>query len=65
MQLTLNDINFMVQFIDVATKRGAVEGAELASVGELRNRLVSVLQASTSAESQADEEDVDNAEEIE
>jgi len=38
--LTLNDLGAMIQIIDVCSKRGGFEGAELESVGILRGRLV-------------------------
>jgi hypothetical protein len=44
-QLTLNDIGAAVQIIDVVTKRGAFEGAELEAVGLLRNRFVKFIES--------------------
>ena len=48
-QLSLGDIQSFVQIIDICSKRGAFEGAELQSIGELRGRLVSFLEASAPA----------------
>lgn len=44
-QLSLNDIAAAVQVIDVVTKRGAFEGAELEAVGILRNRFVKFIES--------------------
>lgn len=43
--LSINDIGAMVQMIDVCSKRGAFEGAELKTVGTLRERIVAFLQS--------------------
>lgn len=52
-QLTLQDLRIMVQFIDVSTKRGAVEGQELATVGQLRNNIADVIANVEAQEAQA------------
>lgn len=44
-QLSLNDIQTLVQIIDICSKRGGFEGPELEAVGSLRNRVVAFLQA--------------------
>ncbi len=44
-QLGLNDLAAVVQLIDVCSKRGAFEGAELAAIGTLRTRFVEFLKA--------------------
>jgi len=44
-QLSLADLAATVSIIDTASKRGTFEGAELESVGGVRNRLVAFLQA--------------------
>mgnify|MGYP001807517103 CR=1 FL=1 len=44
-QLTLADVQMMVQIIDICSKRGAFEGAELEGIGGLRGRVMSFLQA--------------------
>ena len=46
-QLSLQDIATMVQIIDVCSKRGGFEGPELESVGSLRNRVVTFLNAAS------------------
>lgn len=49
-QLTLADVQMMVQIIDICSKRGAFEGAELEGIGGLRGRVMSFLQANMPAE---------------
>jgi|TARA_B110000908_G_C10061106_1_gene360642 hypothetical protein len=44
-QLSLQDIQAMVQIIDICSKRGGFEGQELEAVGSLRNRTVAFLEA--------------------
>jgi hypothetical protein len=58
--LNLSDIRACVTIIDIVTKRGAFEGAELADVGSVRNRLDNFLKAA--AEAQAPTEDKAEAE---
>ena len=53
--LNLSDIRACVTIIDIVTKRGAFEGAEMADVGSVRNRLDNFLNAA--AEAQAPAED--------
>ena len=43
--LSLNDLAAVVRLIDVCSKRGAFEGVELTSVGELRNKFSSFVEA--------------------
>ena len=43
-QLSLADLAATVSIIDAASKRGTFEGAELESVGGVRNRLVAFLE---------------------
>lgn len=43
-QLSLQDIATVVQMIDVVSRRGGIEGRELAGVGMLRNKLELFLQ---------------------
>tara|TARA_B100000809_G_C14734056_1_gene386086 strand:- start:285 stop:536 length:252 start_codon:yes stop_codon:yes gene_type:complete len=47
--LNLSDIRSCVSIIDIVTKRGAFEGAELADVGAVRNRLDTFLKAADAA----------------
>ena len=49
-QLTLADVQMMVQIIDLCSKRGAFEGVELETVGGLRGRIGSFLQSTMPAE---------------
>ena len=49
-QLTIADVQMMVQIIDICSKRGAFEGAELEGIGGLRGRVMSFLQANMPAE---------------
>ena len=44
-QLSLQDIATSVQVIDICSKRGGFEGVELETVGALRTRLVTFLNA--------------------
>jgi hypothetical protein len=50
----LQDIAACVQIIDIVTKRGAFEGAELSDVGTVRNRLSAFLEANKPAETEAE-----------
>jgi hypothetical protein len=43
-QIGLQDIATIVQLIDVVSRRGGIEGRELAGVGMLRNKLETFLQ---------------------
>ena len=54
--LNLSDIRACVTIIDIVTKRGAFEGAELADVGSVRNRLDNFLKAATEAQAPAEDE---------
>ena len=48
--LNVSDIRACVTIIDIVTKRGAFEGAELADVGAVRNRLEKFLVAAVAAQ---------------
>jgi len=61
-QLSLADLAAVVQIIDVASKRGAFEGAELESVGGVRNRLAAFVDASQPAPEEASAEAEDGSE---
>jgi hypothetical protein len=54
--LNLSDIRACVTIIDIVTKRGAFEGAELADVGAVRNRLDNFLKAAAEAQTPDEEE---------
>jgi hypothetical protein len=49
-QLSLGDIQTFVQIIDLCSKRGAFEGAELEAIGALRGKTIKFLEASRPAE---------------
>ena len=51
-QLSLADLAAVVQIIDITTKHGAYEGAELESVGGVRNRCQAFVAAQTESESE-------------
>ena len=53
----LQDIAACVQIIDIVTKRGAFEGAELADVGTVRNRLSAFLDANKPPEAEEPKEE--------
>jgi len=42
-QVSKEELQAVVQIIDICSRRGAFEGAELEGVGALRSRLVSIL----------------------
>ena len=54
-QLSLADLAAVVQIIDITTKRGAYEGAELESVGGVRNRFQAFVEAQTKADEEGEE----------
>ena len=54
--LNLSDIRACVTIIDIVTKRGAFEGAEMADVGSVRNRLDNFLKAAAEAQAPAETE---------
>lgn len=41
--ITLQDLALAVQIIDTCTKRGAIEGNEMATVGQLRDKLANFV----------------------
>jgi len=43
-QVSKEELQAVVQIIDICSRRGAFEGAELQGVGALRSRLVSILE---------------------
>ncbi len=51
-QLSLQDIATVVQIIDICSRRGGFEGAELEAVGGVRSRIVSFLNAASAAQGQ-------------
>lgn len=46
-QLTLQDIAAALQIIDICSKRGAFEGAELSAIGQVRDKIATFLKAAT------------------
>lgn len=48
-QLSLADLAAVVSIVDITTKRGAFEGAELESVGAVRNRFAAFVEAQQAA----------------
>lgn len=64
--LNVSDIRACVTIIDIVTKRGAFEGAELADVGAVRNRLSNFLNAAAAAqEAQAPTTEAPTEDEVE
>lgn len=55
MELTIGDITSMVNFIDIAIKRGAIEGNEISQVARLREKLVVFANAVATQHQQAAE----------
>jgi hypothetical protein len=58
-EITLGDFIMVVKLIDICSKRGAFEGAELKDVGILRGRLADFIEANKPAdetESEPEEE---------
>ena len=51
--INLGDLNAVIRIIDVVTKRGAINGEELADVGAVRNRIQAFVTASTPATAEA------------
>ena len=47
--INLGDLNAVIRIIDVVTKRGAINGDELADVGAVRNRIQAFITAPTPA----------------
>jgi hypothetical protein len=54
--ITLNDFIVMVKLIDVCSKRGAFEGAELKDVGMLRGRLADFIESNKPKEEESQEQ---------
>lgn len=54
-QLSLADIQTFVSIIDICSKRGAFEGAELEAIGALRGKTVKFLEASQPAPAPAED----------
>jgi hypothetical protein len=54
-QIGLNDIRACVTIIDICSKRGAFEGAELTDVGVVRDKLAAFVNANVPAAEEEDE----------
>lgn len=54
--LSLNDLAAVVRLIDVCSKRGAFEGPELTSVGELRGKFAQFVEANKPPEENSETE---------
>lgn len=54
--ITLADLALMVQIIDTCTKRGAFEGNEMVTVGQIRNKIESFVKANMPKEEETTEE---------
>ena len=52
-QLSLQDIATTVQVIDICSRRGGFEGAELSAVGGLRERFVAFINANQPKDGEA------------
>lgn len=59
--LGLGDLAAVIQIIDVCSKRGAFEGAELESVGAVRGRIAAFVQANAPQEEAAEEAPAEEA----
>lgn len=55
--ITLNDFVVMIKVIDLCSKRGAFEGAELKDVGTLRGRLSAFVEEHRPAKEEEPETD--------
>tara|TARA_B100001094_G_C17381017_1_gene416866 strand:+ start:64 stop:339 length:276 start_codon:yes stop_codon:yes gene_type:complete len=53
-QLSLADLAAVVSIIDATTKRGAFEGAELETVGAVRNRFAAFVDAQRKVQEEAE-----------
>lgn len=59
--VTLNDMIMMVNIIDACSERGAFKGNELASVGQLREKLAAFVRANQPQQTEQAEKE-ENAE---
>lgn len=55
-QITLVDLQNLLQVIDIAAQRGAFRGNELTSVGSVRDKLAAFLEAAMPKEEANDED---------
>lgn len=59
MNLTINDLNAVVEIIDVVTQRGAIKGDELLAVGTIRNKIADFIQSQIEEQDSEDEQESD------
>lgn len=59
MNLTINDLNAVVEIIDVVTQRGAIKGDELLAVGTIRNKIAEFIQSQLEEQDSEDEQESD------
>ena len=59
-EVNIGDFGAILQIIDVASTRGAFKGAELSSVGAVRDRVAAFVDFYTPTEEKAGEEDAAN-----
>ena len=52
--LSINDLIAVVKIIDVASERGAFKGAELSSVGAIRDKVTAFVDSQTPKEEKED-----------
>lgn len=60
-QITIVDLQNILQVIDVAATRGAYRGNELTSVGSVRDKLAAFLEAVVPKEETTDEDQAEKA----
>jgi hypothetical protein len=53
--ITVKDLAVIVNIIDLSAQRGAWKGEELSTVGEIRNKIATVVRALTPQEAPAEE----------
>ena len=61
--MTLSDLQLIVQIIDLGAERGLYKGADLKTVGDLRERVITFVKANApqpAAEGEVANESVDN-----
>lgn len=59
MNLTINDLNAVVEIIDVVTHRGAIKGDELLAVGTIRNKIAEFIQSQLEEQDSEDQQESD------
>jgi hypothetical protein len=59
MNLTINDLNAVVEIIDVVTQRGAIKGDELLAVGTIRNKIAEFIQSQLEEQDSEDQQESD------